>query len=225
MRQIRPISSSSQTISTAGGLIFDLDGTLWDSTETVTRAWNKVLRQLGDTRPAFSPADIAGIMGKTYGEIHQALFPHLNEGQWEAMALAMYAQEEKCLHREGGRLYPGVREGLQSLSGHFDLFIVSNCQSGYIESFLAWSGLGALFRDIECHGNTGATKGQNILSVISRNKPGHPVYIGDTESDHKAAGEAGVPFYLARYGFGQVTGEVTAFDSFAELTTHFLDGV
>ena len=29
-------------------ILFDLDGTLWDSTDTVARAWNRILEQETD---------------------------------------------------------------------------------------------------------------------------------------------------------------------------------
>ena len=29
------------------GIIFDVDGTLWDSTEMVAVAWNKVIKEIG----------------------------------------------------------------------------------------------------------------------------------------------------------------------------------
>ena len=200
------------------GLIFDLDGTLWDSTETVARAWNRVLEKLGDQRPPFDRQAVAGIMGKTYAEIHQALFPDLDEAQWERMALACYAEEEALIHREGGLLYPGVVAGLASLGQHYPLFIVSNCQSGYIESFLSWSGLAGLFTDFECHGNTGQSKGRNIQAVMRRNGLKKPVYLGDTQSDWKAAGEAGIDFVFASYGFGVQNGHATTAASFTDFT-------
>ena len=37
-------------------IIFDVDGTLWDTTETVADAWNYAAAQLGLPRPAL-PAD------------------------------------------------------------------------------------------------------------------------------------------------------------------------
>ena len=200
------------------GLIFDLDGTLWDSTETVARAWNRVLEKLGDQRPHFDGQAVAGIMGKTYAEIHQALFPDLDEAQWERMALACYAEEEALIHREGGRLYPGVEAGLSGLAERFPLFIVSNCQSGYIESFLKWSGLAGLFTDFECHGNTGQSKSSNIQAVMRRNRLKLPVYLGDTQSDRNAASEAGIAFVFAACGFGGQNGHAAAVDSFSDFT-------
>lgn len=198
-------------------IVFDLDGTLWDSTETVAAAWTAVVRAMGQPGRTLSAADIAGVMGMAHRDIYRTLFPGLPEARQEALALACYREEERALHAEGGRLYPGVAEGLPRLARRFGLFIVSNCQQGYIETFLAWSGLGPLIRDFECHGNTGATKAENLRALVDRNALAAPVYVGDTESDRQAALAAGVPFVHAAYGFGTVSGAAPSIGRFAEL--------
>lgn len=59
----------------------------------------------------------------------------------------------------GGLLYPHIEAGLRRLLVRYPLFIVSNCQAGYIEAFLEWSGLAECFRDFGCSGNTRLSKG------------------------------------------------------------------
>lgn len=198
-------------------LVFDLDGTLWDSTETVAAAWTAVVRRMGQPDRTITPADIAGVMGKAHRELCQALLPGLPEPEQEALALACYAEEERTLHARGGRLYPGVAQGMAVLARRLPLFIVSNCQRGYIETFLAWSGLGPLVRDFECHGNTGADKAENLRRVVGRNALASPVYVGDTEGDRIAAEGAGVPFIHAAYGFGTVSRQTPRVDDFEAL--------
>ena len=198
-------------------LIFDLDGTLWDSTETVALAWNRALSRMGVEERTITVADIAGVMGMTHLQICHTLFPGVLQARAEEIVLACYVEEEKQIHRLGGRLYDGVEAGLKSLARRYPLFIVSNCQKGYIESFLAWSGLAPLFADFESHGNTGKSKGENLRLVASRNRLTGPVYIGDTDSDRQAAGEAGMPFIHARYGFGAGLWEGPFIQAFAEL--------
>ena len=199
------------------GLIFDLDGTLWDSTGTVARAWSRALRILDGPGREITAEEIAGMMGKTHREIYRAMFPGLEQAEQERRILACYAEEERQLHRTGGNLYPGVEEGLARLSPAYSLFIVSNCQQGYIESFLGWSGLGGLFSDFECHGNTGQDEGDNLKQVRRRNGLRRPVYIGDTQSDQDAALQGGMPFIHAGYGFGKVRSACPRVDSFAAL--------
>ena len=55
------------------GLLFDLDGTLWDSTGVIRPVWNEVLAAHG--RAALSEADFAGLMGLTKAAIAARVFP------------------------------------------------------------------------------------------------------------------------------------------------------
>lgn len=97
----------------------------------------------------------------------------------------------------------GVKEGLLRLSKKYPLFIVSNCQSGYIERFLEWSGFQNIFKDFECWGNTKQNKSENMKQIIFRNMLKNPVFIGDTEGDCTAAKNCNVPFIHIEYGFGK----------------------
>ena len=96
--------------------------------------------------------------------------------------------------------FEDLEETLKALP--YPLFIVSNCQSGYIETFLECCGLGKYFKDFECSGNTGNPKGENILEIIRRNEIKNAVYVGDTQGDCNASQVAGIPFIFAEYGFG-----------------------
>ncbi len=59
------------------GILFDLDGTLWNSSAEVTASWNIVLQREGVDRPPFTDADIAGVMGLTLPDIAARLLPAL----------------------------------------------------------------------------------------------------------------------------------------------------
>lgn len=203
-------------------VVFDLDGTLWDSTATIARAWNAVVRASLPGRTPISQASIQGVMGLAHTELSAALFPDVPKIQREQLVEECYATEEAWLKREGARVYPGVREGLAKLAAHTPLAIVSNCQRGYIETFYVVTGLGGLFRDAECHGNTGETKAENLAALIRRQGFQRPVYVGDTAGDERAAALAGVPFLHAAYGFGRPAGPCPSFQDFPALTAYLL---
>ena len=44
------------------GVIFDLDGTLWDATEGITAVWNEILRREEPGMPPFTREQIGGCM-------------------------------------------------------------------------------------------------------------------------------------------------------------------
>lgn len=200
------------------GLIFDLDGTLWDASESCVRAWNKALQNEGVVDFVITQQHAHAFAGKLLDDIFAQYFTFLPKEEYQNMADA-YAEQEKIHMREyGSVLYPNVRELLTDLAKKYPLFIVSNCLSGYIENFLQQHQLGHLITDHECSGNTGRPKAENISMIISRNHLKNPVYVGDTMGDFAAAKKNDIPFIYAEYGFGKVEGHDYAARSFTEIT-------
>lgn len=202
-------------------IIFDLDGTLWDSTQPVTQAWNAALERVGRSKK-FTTTQIAGIMGMPHEKILETLFSDISPSEREGLAETCYAQEIELLKRKGAALYPGVSEGLEALAQKYPLFLVSNCQTPYLRAFFACTGLGRLFRDSECHGNTKRTKGENIKLIRSRNALKFSAYVGDTTGDQMAAEAGGAVYFHVSYGFGSPYKDCLVFDSFAEACQFFL---
>ncbi len=198
-------------------LIFDLDGTLWDSTQTIADAWNEASSQFNFVDLHLTRQDIRNIAGMPYDEIYQKLFPDLNLEQREQLQGKAARLELAYLQERGGELYPQLQETLELLQTAYNLFIVSNCQSGYIETFLQYYNLQSYFTDIACYGDQSLPKSENIRAVVQRHNLQRPVYIGDTQGDYAASVQAGVPFILARYGFGKVEAEVPGIDALTEL--------
>ena len=112
-------------------------------------------------------------------------------------------EECKYIAVHGGQLYPGVEELLKTLKPSRGLYIVSNCQDGYIQCFLEYTGFGKYICGYECSGVTGLSKAENIRLLAGRSGLRSPVYVGDTAMDEESAAGAGVPFIHAAYGFGR----------------------
>lgn len=186
------------------GIIFDLDGTLWDSTKEVTVSWQKVLREQPDIREVPDEASIYSVMGLSSDALMAKLFPYLSAERGQELFGLCGIEEQKYLLEHGGRLYPDMEDTLRTLSEKVPLFIVSNCGTGYIETFLKAHHLGTYFKDTESFGRTRRPKSENIALVASRNHLQSPVYVGDTQWDYEHATAAGVPFVFAAYGFGDV---------------------
>ena len=196
-------------------VIFDLDGTLWDSSEGILASWNEYLSSRG-MPPFLTRAHVEGWMGKRLADIAAGVFPDLPEEERMRIALDCVRRENRYLAEHGGRLYPGVSETLSVLAGELPLAIVSNCEDGYLESFFAAHGLQRFFTDYEHPGRTGLDKAGNIRLVTGRNGWKRPVYVGDTRIDFEAARAADVPFIHANYGFGAVEG-VPQLERFTDL--------
>lgn len=201
------------------GILFDLDGTLWDSSRQVVESWNEVLAQQPDVERQITIEDMQGFMGLPMDEIGRRCFQGqgLTEVRIREIMKACEDYENDYIRRHGGILFPNLEEVLQDLSGDYFLAVVSNCQVGYIEAFLEYHQLSEYFADFESFGNTGLQKGDNIRLVCDRNQLTRAVYLGDIQKDYEAAVQAGIPFILAGYGFGEVDADVPIIESLREL--------
>lgn len=200
------------------GLLFDLDGTLWDSVDAICLSWNSVLeRRNPQLAGLVTRENVTGCMGMLLPDIVKKLVPDIPKEEIRPLLDELLVVENDYVATHGGVLYPQVEETLECLSRDYPLFIVSNCQAGYIEAFFQAHGLGRFFKDFENPGRTGKPKGDNIALVVQRNGLKNPLYIGDTQGDYNAATQAGVPFLHAAYGFGHIDHEVPHVDAFADL--------
>jgi phosphoglycolate phosphatase len=203
-------------------LVFDLDGTLWDTTAACAAGWNRVLRRHAIPFREITGGDVRTVAGKPHAACIREVFGALAEEHIRTLIDETPEEDNRMVEALGGSLFPGVENGLGRLRDTHPLFIVSNCQAGYIETFLRYTGLGALFRDFECWGNTGLTKAENLRDLSRRNGLAAPVFVGDTEGDCVAAAACGVPFVHVGYGFGACVAPDFRVASFSELVDLFV---
>lgn len=161
--------------------------------------------------------DMKSVMGLVIQDIALKFFPYLEEDN--RLKIIKHCCKNECNHLEkhGAILYDKLEDTLKELSKRYKLFIVSNCQCGYIESFFKSHRLKKYFIDYENSGRTGLSKGENIKLIIERNNLINSVYVGDTEGDLKASRVADIPFIYAEYGFGEVKECDYVINSFCEL--------
>lgn len=211
------------------GVLFDLDGTLWDSSKEVADSWKDALDKRPEIHKEITTELIQSVMGRSMYEIADLLFAEYDLNTRRELLDYCCQEENEYIRRHGGRLFEGLEETLKRLKEQgYDLFIVSNCQVGYIEAFLQYYGLAGYFEDFESFGATGREKGYNIRLVAERNHLQQAVYVGDTQGDYLAAMEAGLSFIHARTGYGSVEAEVKFITQLQELPemlkTYFADG-
>lgn len=198
-------------------IIFDLDGTLWDSRQTIAEAWTTAVQEEGYEERVFSKEDIGSLMGLQIPVIAERLFPMESIERRKEIMDACAREDQQIIREQGGVLFPKLEETLIELKKTHRLFIVSNCEDGYIEAFYEAHGLAKYFEDFENPGRTGLSKGENIQLIMKRNKITSAVYVGDTQGDLDAARHAGIPFVYAAYGFGKPEEYDYKIDSFEEM--------
>ena len=184
-------------------IIFDIDGTIWNSTDVVAVAWNDILKKENiDIR--VTSDQLKGLFGRLLPDIAKSILPdYSKEEQLRIIDLCCQAEHD-LLREKSAPVYEGLEMTLKELSARYPLFVVSNCQAGYIELVFERTGLGHYFTGHLCPGDTGEAKAANICSVARKYHLKAPVYVGDTFGDYQACQQAGVPFVFASYGFGQV---------------------
>lgn len=186
-------------------LIFDIDGTLWDSRALVAEGYNIQLRREGLSHLCTDAEALRPLFGKVMTEIADLLFSSIP-------APERYRLMERCMDTENRYLeenecaigYAGVKQTLEALAKNHRLFIASNSQRGYPELCISKLGLEDCIAGHICFGDTGLCKGETIKILMLRHGITSACYIGDTQGDADAAKIAGIPFIWATYGFGAV---------------------
>lgn len=173
------------------GVIFDLDGTLWDSTQEILNCYRQYFPQLTLWK-------LRKLMGKSSAQIAAEL------GTDAETIQRIQDSEIEWLSEHIVAPYVEVTGLIQYLNTRdIPCYIVSNCQARYIECFLYTSGLTKSFHDWVSHGDNGYDKASNIKLIVDRNHIKNPVFVGDTEGDKEAASYNHMKFIWAAYGFGE----------------------
>ena len=173
-------------------LIFDIDGTLWDSRQLVAEGYNIQLEKEGLSHLFVTAEQMQPLFGKVMTEIADVLFASIDPSQrYDLMERCMKTENDYLFANECKIGYPKVKETLAELSKHYRLFIVSNSQCGYPELCIDKLDLGDYIEGHMC--------------------------FGDTQGDLEACREAGIPFIFCGYGLGQAESYDARIESIEEL--------
>lgn len=186
-------------------VIFDVDGTLWDSTDVAALAWQDTAKRCGVSGDHITGSRLKEEFGKLLPDIGISLFPDLPKDTAVTIAKKACDIENEYLRKYPVKVYPEVPELLCRLKEeNVPVCIVSNCQTGYIEVLLETNGLMPYVCGFLSAGGTQLPKADNIRLAAEKWQLPSPVYVGDTFGDYCATKEAGLPFIFASYGFGSV---------------------
>lgn len=183
------------------GVLFDLDGTLWEVTNRTFESINEVARKY--KLKEINKETVCRVFGLNRIESAQMYFPYLELNKALKITDEILILNIKNLKKYGGNIYPNLEDTLIKLKNNYELFIVSNTgQSEYIEAFLISSGLFKYFNSYIAASELNISKADAIKKVIKENELEKAVYIGDTKKDFEASKLANIPFIQAKYGFG-----------------------
>ena len=201
-------------------IIFDVDGTLWDSRALLAQAYNAQLQAEGIQGLHVTAEILKPLFGKPMDKLADGLF----EGV--VPAPERYRLMDRCITRMDAFMeekagphmgYPELLSTMEKLKENHRLFIVSNGQKGYPQMAANKLGLAHLMDGYLSWGDTGKSKGQTILQLMQTHGIENAVYIGDTQGDLEACREAGIPFVFTSFGFGQPESWYAKVDRFCDL--------
>ena len=115
-------------------VIFDLDGTLWNPCKEVAISWNLATKDINIEEITLERVE--GLMGKNQQEIAKDLFSSFSIEEGLEILNKCFDYEEEYIKKHGATLYENLENTLIELKKNYELYIVSNCQAGYIETFL-----------------------------------------------------------------------------------------
>ena len=195
----------------AGHVIFDLDGTLYDTEKVSIEALQTALSKFNIND--VTDDEIRGQFGEVTDTIVRNLVQDMGEKFYMSLKEEIKYQEEKLIPKKG-ELYDGIKEMLITLDNNgYDLSICSDGRVKYIEMVLETTGIQDYF--IHIKGNEpGKSKTDQLRSLLDELNTDKAVMVGDRYHDIEAAKKVGLPSIGVAYGFGRE--EIESADHIAE---------
>ena len=182
-------------------IIFDMDGTLIDSSAAMTHSVNYVRQSLG-----LEP------IGQKYLEysINQP-DQHLpkifyNTETYDPAHRALFKEHYLQCSPSMMSLYPDVEAMLQHLSSKAHLAIATNASDFFAHHMLEGMGIISYFSEIVGANNVEKSKPDPLmvyhLMQTLQIDPAKTIFVGDSIKDEGAAVNAGITFIFAEWGYG-----------------------
>ena len=215
-------------------VLIDLDGTLVDSAPDIAAAVNGMLHEWG--RPALPLDTVKGFIGNgvptllrrvlACSAIDDCAHDGAHDGAYES-ALRAFERHYAATNGVSGRVYAGVPEGLRALrAAGLLLGCVTNKPGAATDALLARCDLTPFFDVVVAGDSTAFMKPHPAPLLYACRRlgvaPARCVLVGDSTVDVAAAGAAGMPVYIVRYGYpgpgghARMTGAILI-DSLAEM--------
>lgn len=118
------------------GIIFDVDGTLWDPTEEVAYSWNQAIKEQTDMDRTLTAEQLKREFGKPLEEIIDDLFPELAQIEQESLADHLYKYENKWVETAPCIVYDQMAETVRELSKSISSLSSATASPAILKPFL-----------------------------------------------------------------------------------------
>ncbi|MGY4690775.1 HAD family hydrolase [Salibacterium sp. K-3] len=201
-------------------LIFDMDGTLFDSKDLLSRAIANTLQYAVEQGmhedKGWTEADRVAVIGLPFYDAFRWLLPDASEENLQMLEAVLDRFILHEMDNGAGSLYEGVPETLQHLKDEgYRLYVASNGNAEYVPSAIEREGLTALFEGVYSVQQYQAGSKINLVRIILDDAGTDAVMIGDRSSDIEAGKENGLPVIGCRFGFGSEE-EISASDELVD---------
>ncbi|MFD0621403.1 HAD family hydrolase [Paenibacillus sp. GCM10027629] len=200
-------------------MIFDLDGTLFQTETIVIEAFRLTYAKLReeDLYHGDVPGDqeILGCLGMLLEHIWERLMPNASFEVRERANVLMHEYENDLLDRGQGKLYAGVAETLQSLKDQgIRLFVGSNGLEGYVKDVTRYMGIDHLFEGLYSAGEyQTATKVDLVRILLENHQVPTAWMVGDRSSDIEAGKKNQITAIGCDYAGFRKSGELEGADA------------
>lgn len=185
-------------------LLVDLDGTLTDPFDGITRSLRHAARVLGRDLP--EDEDLSWAIGPPLIENIRQLFPAADEATLWA-GIAAYRERYGAIGKLENAVYPGIPEALGSLRAlGLDLHLCTSKLEAHAVDILHHFDLARFFRT--AHGSKPDGRHSNKAELIAHIleveglEPGGLVMVGDRKHDCLGAAAHGIPTLGVAWGYG-----------------------
>ncbi len=204
-------------------IVFDWDGTLMDSEQTIVYCLQQAATDLG--YPVPEAAQARDVIGLGLNQAVARLFPDLDAQQVQALA-DQYRRHFLNQDRPASPLFEGARGLLETLAArdHFLAVATGKSRRG-LDMELKSSGLGELFHTTRCADETfSKPHPQMLLDILDQLgvDASKTLVVGDTQYDMQMAGNGGSSAVGISHGVHEPErlleyGALTVVDSLPEL--------
>ncbi|HSA90925.1 MAG TPA: HAD-IA family hydrolase [Burkholderiales bacterium] len=180
-------------------LVFDWDGTIIDSASTIAECIREASRELGLEIPELERA--RHVIGLGLHDAMRLAVPELEAGRYPEF-VASY-RSHFLARKDSMRLFAGMRELLEELSGRHLLAIATGKSRHGLDRDIEFHGLRPLFAASRCADETQPKPHPAMLTELMAELAVHSdasLMIGDTSHDLEMARAAGVASLAVTYG-------------------------
>src|SRR6478672_4612240 len=215
---VRPVSSAAMDVPPLEAVVFDMDGTLIDSSRVVPAAFIATSEELGGP-----PLDRDEVIASYVPGPPATIMEHFLGRPVEPSEIDGYHARLRAEAERGGvQPYRGIPEALEALARFAALGVYTNADLGNVDVLLGAAGLRDRFAvvvgAVEVAPNfTPARDGRLLAGGRLRVPAARTSYVGDSPEDGETADHAGALAVAARWG--HLMEDVGGFDVVADRPT------